>query len=161
MSAPVVYTDGLYEARIRCECCNLPTLRVPVDQHLGQHFEQAERVCGLCEWESVALTAQGAAATVDSGAERNDGISLAEARANFERYLSMYDPEKLEPWMLGPPSAELLMRKRAFRDSCTALLSEFGRQRSAFGRVQACESALEAQADADRERLHGSNQETV
>jgi len=110
----------------------------------------------------VALTAQGEAATVDSGPERNSGISLAEARANFERYLSMYDPEKLEPWMLGPPSAELLMRKRAFRDSCAALLSVSGRERwDAFGLARACESALEAQADADRERLDGSNQETV
>ena len=162
MSAPSLFTDGVFQARVRCECCNLPTLHVPVDRYGAQHFEWAERVCPLCEWESVALTAQGQAATIDSGAERNGGISLAEARANFERYLSMYDPDKLEPWMLGPPSAALLLRKRAFRDSCAALLSVSGRERwDAFGLARACESALAAQADADRERLDRSGQDAT
>ena len=89
-----------------CECCGYPTLGVPLGQY-ELEFDSAQRACPLCEWENPRLTAAGTAVPDgESAEERNDGRSLAEARASFARNLSMYDPAHLEPWMLGPPSAE-------------------------------------------------------
>jgi hypothetical protein len=145
-------TLGPIDARLRCECCDLPTIRVPYYNY-DIHLNDTNVVCPLCEWENIPLTAEG---VEDKGAigtgERNDGISLAEARGNFSRYLSMYDPKKLQPWMLGPPSAEVLARKRALRDAYTALLSAPEHHRwDPFNAVKDCEYALTAQLDAERE----------
>ena len=143
---------GPFDARLRCECCDLPTIRVPFYNY-DIHLNDANVVCPLCEWENTPLTAEGTddKEALDTG-ERNDGISLAEARGNFSRYLSMYDPKKLEPWMLGPPGAEVLARKRALRDAYTALLSAPEHHRwDPLNAVKDCEYALAAQLEAERE----------
>jgi hypothetical protein len=153
MNVRSLLTIGPFDARIRCECCDLPTLRVPVDKSGGLHFDAGQVVCLLCEWENPTLTADGAGdKEALSTGEVNDGISLAEARDNFSRYLSMYDPQKLEPWMLGPPGEEVLARKRELRDAYTALLSASEHQRwDPLNVVKDCEDALDAQVNAERD----------
>jgi cysteine-rich CPCC protein len=148
---------GPLDARLRCECCDLPTLRVPHDRY-GLHLDEAQVVCPLCEWENRPLTHTVAESEEPaSSSERNDGISLAEARSNFAKFLSMYDPEKLEPWMLGPPSAKVLARKRALRDAYADLLAAPERERwDPLNRVKDCEEALAAQVDGERESAQGT-----
>jgi len=64
----------------------------------------------------------------------------------------MYDPAKLEPWMLGPPSAEVTQRKRALRDAYDALLAAPASSRwDSWTAVRACEDALAAQIAADQD----------
>ena len=84
---------GAFDARLRCECCDLPTIQVPFYNY-DIHLDHANVDCPLCEWENTPLTADGAEdkEAIDTE-DRNDGISLAEARGNFSRYLSMYDPK--------------------------------------------------------------------
>lgn len=130
----------------------MPAIGVPYYQH-DFHLEDSRLVCPLCDWENTPLTADGAEdPTALPSQERNDGISIAEARINFARYLSMYDPAKLEPWMLGPPSAEVLALKHALRDAYTALLSAPKRKQwEPLNLVKDRESALATQVDAERD----------
>jgi hypothetical protein len=66
----------------------------------------------------------------------------------------MYDPKKLEPWMLGPPSAEVLARKRALRDAYTALLAAPEHHRwEPLNDVKDSEYALAVQLDAERDKV--------
>lgn len=74
--------------RLRCACCGYPTLRAGGDG-----------VCPLCDWEN----ATGDASADD--ADRNDGLSLEQARQNFHRYLTVYDLTHPQPWMGSGPSA--------------------------------------------------------
>ncbi|MGX1199098.1 CPCC family cysteine-rich protein [Parvibaculum sp. MBR-TMA-1.3b-4.2] len=65
----------------RCPCCGYPTL-----EERGGYD-----ICGLCNWEDDGQD--------DPHADEvwggpNGGYSLTEARANFRRYLIMYDPSK-------------------------------------------------------------------
>jgi hypothetical protein len=157
MDIASLLTIGPLDARLRCECCELPTLRVPLDKY-GMHLDDAQVVCPLCEWENSPLTDEGAEnEEAESNAERNDGISLGQARSNFSRYLSMYDPQELEPWMLGPPSAEVLARKRALRTAYTDLLAApEGKRWYPLNAVKDCEDALAAQVDTERESAQES-----
>jgi len=54
MDVGSLITIGLFDARLRCECCDLPTLRVPLDKY-GTHLSDAEIACPLCEWENNPL----------------------------------------------------------------------------------------------------------
>jgi hypothetical protein len=83
-----------HDSRVFCECCGYPTLRVPLGD-IELEFDFAQRACPLCEWESPRLTEAGAPVpNGPSAEERNDGHSLAEARASLANHLSMYDPAK-------------------------------------------------------------------
>jgi len=149
---PGLLTVDPHDSRVFCECCGYPTLRVPLVE-IELEFDIAQRACPLCEWESPRLTEAGLPVPEGTSAEeRNDGHSLAEARANFARHLSMYDPAKLEPWMLGPPSAKVTQRKRALRDAYDALLATPASSRwDSWTAVRACEDALAAQIAADQD----------
>lgn len=131
----------------------MPSIRVPYFQY-DFHLEDLLTVCPLCDWENTPLTEDGADDPDGPPSEEiNDGISIGEARANFARYLSMYDPAKLEPWMLGPPTAEVLALKEALRDAYTALISApKGKQWEPLNLVKDCESALESQIAAERDK---------
>ena len=156
---PRLLTVEPYDSRMFCECCGYPTLLVPLGQY-ELEFDSARSACLLCEWESPRLTEAGVPIPDGPNAEeRNDGHSLAEARANFARHLSMYDPAKLEPWMLGPPSAGVIQCKRALRDAYDALLAAPDSSRGdSWTTVRACEDALAAQLAADRDPGAGSDE---
>jgi hypothetical protein len=149
---PRLLTVEPYDSRMFCECCGYPTLRVPIAQH-ALEFDFAQRACPLCEWEIPRLTEAGLPVpNGQSAEERNDGRSLAEARASFGRHLSMYDPSKLEPWMLGPPSAEVIRRKGTLRKAYDALLASPDSARwDSWSTVRACEDALAAQIAGDHD----------
>lgn len=149
---PRLLTVEPHDSRMFCECCGYPTLRVPLVQD-ELEFDFAQRVCPLCEWESPRLTEAGVPVPDSPSAEeRNDGRSLAEARASFARHLSMYDPAKLEPWMLGPPSPEVIQKKGALREAYDALLAAPDSSLwDSWSTVRACEDALAAQVAADRD----------
>jgi hypothetical protein len=85
-------------ARFSCPCCGYPTLT-------GRAMYQ---ICELCWWEDDGQ--DDADADVVMGSPNQD-YSLAEARANFERYEVMYPPER-DPRLLGPDSETMLALKR-------------------------------------------------
>jgi hypothetical protein len=149
---PRLLTVEPYDSRMFCECCGYPTLHVPLAQH-ELELDFGQRACLLCEWENPRLTEAGVPVpNGQSAEERNDGRSLAEARASFGRHLSMYDPAKLEPWMLAPPSPEVVQRKAALRDAYDALLAAPDSARwDSWSTVRACEDDLAAQIAADHD----------
>jgi hypothetical protein len=116
------------------------------------HLNDAELICPLCEWENTPLTADGAEDRSTARSEDiNSGISIAMARTNFGRYLSMYDPAKPEPWMLGPPSRDVLRLKRTLHNAYKSLLAAPEHDRHApLNIVKDCERALAIQIDAER-----------
>jgi hypothetical protein len=63
----------------------------------------------------------------------------------------MYDPNKLQAWMLGPPSEEVLAWKHELRDAYAALLSAPEHDRwNPLNVVKSCEDMLAAQLNTDR-----------
>lgn len=85
--------------RLRCACCGYPTLRPGGDG-----------VCPLCDWENE--TSDGSAADAD----RNDGLTLDQARHNFHRYLTVYDLAHPQPWIgSGPSAAERAAKQEMIR----------------------------------------------
>jgi hypothetical protein len=162
LDLPATFTVVPYESRLFCECCGFPTLDVSLQDGIGPSFESAGRACGLCDWENPPLTADGAPAEDHVATmERNSGISLGRARANFARYLSMYDPSRLEPWMIGPPSQALLDCKAALRNAYVLLLAARPRERrNLWHTVRQCEQALTAREEADREAADDSAEDS-
>ena len=98
-------TFGPY-SRLRCTCCGAPTLTVDV---LSDPPVVLTPVCLLCEWENQSDVA-GEQSTV-----ADDGVSLAEARANFDRFCWMYDPSTPQPWMQALPSRDELQARAGLR----------------------------------------------
>jgi Cysteine-rich CPCC len=110
-------TFGPY-SRLRCACCGAPTLenRDWLDAASGESaFPQ---VCVLCEWENASADPLAAAQGSD------DGISLVEAQANFDRYHWMYDPTSPKPWMRAVPTSAELDARRALREIFRAIERE-------------------------------------
>jgi hypothetical protein len=88
-----VILPGQEGVRYKCPCCGYPTL----DERRGYE------VCYLCDWEDDGQD--------DPYAEEvwggpNHLYSLAEARSNFKRYLTMYDPAKETRRRVLPGPAE-------------------------------------------------------
>jgi hypothetical protein len=94
--------------RLLCECCELPTRAVATIPPAIPDYKSTSTSCPLCEWENAPVDRHGETVSDSSAAaaERNGGHTLAEAQSNFRRFLSMYDPSHLEPWMPEPPTAE-------------------------------------------------------
>jgi hypothetical protein len=68
-------------SRLACICCC----------HAMVDVEDPSETCRLCDWEARG---------------DNDGLSLEEARRNFERWRSIYPPDRLPPWMTHGLSEE-------------------------------------------------------
>ena len=81
-----------------CPCCGYPT------------FQRTERLphCVLCEWEEPAPGEESA-------------VSLADARANFARFGTIYDPQHLPAWMPRPPSAAARRERGEMRAAVEAM----------------------------------------
>lgn len=105
-----------FHPRVRCECCGYRTRPIPQFTDGTVVIAEASSSCGLCDWENASIDENGNSVPgSESDEERNDGYSIAEATANFTRHLSMYDPARLAPWMLGPTSAEERELKRELK----------------------------------------------
>ena len=105
-----------FHPRARCECCGYRTR--PISQFTDGTVAIADTSssCGLCDWENASLDENGNSIPgPESDEERNDGYSITEAQANFAKHLSMYDPARPAPWMLGPASAEEIDLKRELK----------------------------------------------
>lgn len=68
-------SDGKLEQVYCCPCCDYPTVDVPPSYN----------ICAICSWEDDCVTYDDSEAT---GA--NGDYSLAEARQNFQKHLTMY-----------------------------------------------------------------------
>jgi hypothetical protein len=140
--------------RMTCECCGFPTLPLAPDALLGEvDWASTVLACPLCSWESGPASEDG---TPDpeggSGEDRNEGFTLAAARANFERHGWMYDPAEPPAWMGGPPTAEETGVRRALREAYEALAGASDPQArgAAWERVLDVESQLRAAEEARR-----------
>ena len=102
-------TVGRYGRRCTCPCCGYPTLG-------GRASYQ---ICFLCSWEDDGQDDS----NVDDRDGPNHGLSLAEARSNFENHLVMYEPGH-DPRTTGEDTEEELAEKRkavaAFEELQTA-----------------------------------------
>lgn len=140
--ADSLLVNDLYHPRLRCECCGYRTRFIPPDQYGQPLLIDAPTSCRLCDWENAPVDDNGRPdADAPSGEDRNGGHTLAEAKANFARYLSMYDPAQLEPWMLGPPTPEELALKQQLVDAYGAI-DEQTQSLEAWQRVLSLETAL-------------------
>ena len=145
---------GPFERRRRCECCEFPTLAIRNEDELDFRWNLTPTSCDLCEWDSRPLDANGdVSASSPSDEERNDGLSLATARANFARFSSIYDPNDLPDWKLSPPDDGIVSLRTELLSAYTDVLahgSDPGFER--WGRMHDCERALSAALAAQRER---------
>lgn len=152
-----------------CECCGFPSLSVPdvdAQPYNGDPrpdlsgvpgWETSNRHCELCEWESQQLDAQGDPVSVLLE-EPNDGITLEQARANFARFGSIYDPSNLPDWKVSVPSPDVQEARRALREAYEVLMAtEPDARKEPWNGVTDAErylhAALEAQQAADEEQV--------
>jgi hypothetical protein len=89
--------------RLRCVCCGCPTLDGPSLERFNALWPQD---CVLCDWENAGPSQT---AIVD------DYMSLAQARANVERFSWMYDPDALPDWLPHRPSTAELHARATLR----------------------------------------------
>ena len=99
------------ERRRYCECCGFPSLIVP---DISEDYDNPNWVsagspwwagsvcaCDLCEWESRPLDEQGDPLSTSED-ERNDGVTLEQARANVARFgdtlMAAKPGEQWEQW---------------------------------------------------------------
>ena len=135
---------GVFERRRRCECCGFPTLAIYKEDDPGFRWDLTPTSCDLCEWDSRPLDVNGdISPSSASDEDRNDGLSLETARANFARFSSIYDPNDLPDWKLSPPDDGIVSLRTELRSAYTDVLahgSDPGFER--WGRVHDCERAL-------------------
>jgi hypothetical protein len=111
-----------FDRRRYCECCGCPTLGIPEDSSAAPDWTFGARACDLCEWESAVLDEAGNVSQHAETAEtRNDGLSLAIARANFDRFLSIYDPDDPPVWQVSAPDMDVLECRAALRRAYSML----------------------------------------
>lgn len=85
--------------RYGCPCCGYPTLT-----ERGNY-----EICSLCHWEDDG---QDNPRADERWGGPNGNYSLTEARLNFSRYLTMYDPDRPYPRIGGADSAVETQAKR-------------------------------------------------
>ena len=150
----------MLERRRYCECCEYPTLAIIDDVDGAPEWTFSGTACDLCEWESASLDNEGEPeATLAE--ERNDGLSLAVARAQLERYGSIYDPVSLPPWKLSAPSIEVIEARVALRAAyAEAQKASLAERWTPWETVQAREAELRgvlaAQQARDEELTDGA-----
>jgi len=144
---------GGFERRRHCECCEFPTLAIYNESELDFRWNLTPTSCDLCEWDSRPLDVNGdISASAPSDEQRNDGLSLETARANFGRFSSIYDPDDLPDWKVSPPGDDIVSLRVALRSAYMDVLahgSDPGFER--WGRVHDCERALAAALADQRE----------
>lgn len=86
------------ESRVACPCCGFATLSEAA----------ADDICELCNWEDDGQDNADAGTALGGP---NGNYSLAEARANFRRFLVMYRPEH-DTRTTGPDTITELQIKR-------------------------------------------------
>ena len=108
--------------------------------------------CDLCEWDSRPLDVNGdISPSSASDEDRNDGLSLEAARANFARFSSIYDPDNPPDWKLSPPNDDIVGLRATLRSAFEDLRahgSDPGFER--WGGVHECERTLSAALAAQR-----------
>jgi hypothetical protein len=108
--------------------------------------------CPLCEWENAPVDRHGESVDTDPAhaADRNGGHTLAGAQANFQKFLSMYDPSNPEPWMPAPPTHEEVRWKEELVRLYKQILDPFNVSGTGLlGQIESLESEL---ATAAQER---------
>lgn len=92
-------TETGESALFTCPCCGYPTL----------HSHGSYEICSLCYWEDDG---QDDPYADDVRGGPNHGYSLSEARANFQRHLTMYDPSDTTRTPKRPDNARVVEAKR-------------------------------------------------
>ena len=135
---------GPLDRRRCCECCGFPTLGVPDEHEPDPEWELTRTSCELCEWDNRPLDRTGDVRTdLPPDEERNDGLSLATARAHYAQFLSIYDPADPPTWRVTPPRAEVTEARAVLRTAYEAALAcEIPGRYERWGDVQRCEYAL-------------------
>jgi hypothetical protein len=143
---------GPFERRRRCECCQLPTLAVYNEGEPGFRWDLAPTSCDLCEWDSRPLDANGAIdASSPADEDRNDGLSLETARANFAHFSSIYDPNDLPDWKISPPAGDIVALRDELRSAFTDVLAHGSDpELERWGLVHECERALSTALEEQR-----------
>jgi hypothetical protein len=104
------------DRRRYCECCGFPSLFIDDYEDGSLDWASSTCACDLCEWESRRLDAQGDPVSTPEE-ERNDGLTLEQARANFARFGFIYDPSDLPMWKPSAPSSSVQEARRALREA--------------------------------------------
>ncbi len=143
---------GVFERRRSCECCGFPTLAIYNEGDPGFGWDLTPTSCDLCEWDSRPLDVNGdISPSSASDEDRNDGLSVETARANFARFSSIYDPADPPDWKVSPPADGIVGLRADLRSAYTDVVahgSDPGFER--WGRVHECERSLSAALDAQR-----------
>ena len=99
------------ELRCTCPCCGYPTL----SERYGYE------ICGLCDWEDDG---QDDPYADEAWGGPNGRYSLTEARENFARHLSMYDPEELRGNEFAKDNLTETRAKRTAMEAFDAVFAE-------------------------------------
>jgi hypothetical protein len=117
-ASPAPEKIGPYH-RLRCACCGCPTLAGRSLEDLGDPLWPQS--CLMCDWENTGPSQMPAV---------DDEVSLEQARANFERFNWMYDPDALPDWLPHRPSAAELQARATLRQRYAAIDQDGGGARS-------------------------------
>jgi len=158
MPVKVFEAPTLFRRRY-CECCGYPSLGIFDMEDGSTDWTSTGCACDLCEWESQPLDARGDPLNTPEE-ERNDGLTLEQARANLARFESIYDPSDLPEWKLSAPSPEVEDARRTLREAYEALAAAAsGAQWEPWDAVLEAErslsDALATQQAADEEQVAG------
>ena len=102
---------------MRCECCERLTIAVAADRFFEVDWSGTLLGCALCGWENRPADETGNPLDAEPPEDRNDGLSLDEAKSNFERFAWMYDPENPPEWLGTPISTEERQLREQLRDA--------------------------------------------
>jgi uncharacterized protein YcaQ len=122
-------------------------------------WENSGGTCDLCEWENRPLDAQGDLVGAPRE-EANDGLTLEQARANYARFGSIYDPDVLPEWKLAAPSPAVQEARRTLREAYEALMAappgaQWERWNVVIEAERGVRDALAAQQAEDEARVAG------
>src|SRR5215213_8191479 len=109
-----LFESPTLDRRRYCECCGVPSLFVADDMDGSPDWQASNTACDLCEWVSRPLSEAGEPIG-ESDEAGNDGLTLEQARANVQRYGTIYDPAELPEWKVAPPSADVVSARSALR----------------------------------------------
>ena len=97
--------------RHTCPCCRYPTLQA----------RGANEICILCNWEDEG---QDDPQADEVWGGPNGPYSLSAARANFDRYLVMYSPDRPDPRVGGEDSLDEKNAKHGMVQAFDAMVGE-------------------------------------